>query len=96
MTILVALSAEVTRFERLKNDYESCLDFREIFKLLADGIVHKRDDFFLQDGYLFKANKLCILRNSIRYFIVWELHAGRISGHFGRDKIIVVVEKSFF
>ena len=47
MVILVALSTEVTRFEQLKNDYELCPDFREIFKLLVDRIVHERDDFFL-------------------------------------------------
>ena len=55
-----------------------------------------RDNFFLQDGYLFKANKLCIPRTSVRDFIVWELHTGGMSCHFGRDKTIVVVEESFF
>ena len=64
------MSTKVTGFERLKNDYESCLNFGEIFKLLADGLVREHDDYFLQDGYLFKANKLCILRTFVRDFII--------------------------
>ena len=61
VSILVAVSNEVTRFERIKNDYESCPDFGEVYKSLADGLVRERNDYFLLNGYLFKANKLCIL-----------------------------------
>ena len=32
--ILVAMSAEVTGFERLREEYESCPDFREIYVTL--------------------------------------------------------------
>jgi len=70
VSILVAISNEVTGFERIKNDYESCPDFGEPYKLLADGLVRERDDYFLLDGYLFKANKLCIPRTSVRDFII--------------------------
>ena len=70
VSILVAVSNEVTRFERIKNDYESCLDFGEVYNSLADGLVRERNDYFLQDGYLFKANKLCISRTSIKDFII--------------------------
>ena len=46
MAIRVADNTEVTRFEQLKNDYESCPNFEEIFKTLADGLVHVHGDYF--------------------------------------------------
>ena len=70
MSILVAVSNEVTRFERIKNDYESCPDFGEVFKVLKVGLVQEQDDYFLLDGYIFKANKLCIPKTSVRGFII--------------------------
>ena len=54
------------------------------------------DDYTLQDGYLFKANKLCIPRSSVRDFLVWEIHAGGLANHFGRDKTIEEVERQFY
>ena len=51
VSILVAISNEVTRFERIKNNYESCLDFGEVYKILANGLIHEQDDYFLLDGY---------------------------------------------
>ena len=63
--------------------------------MLADGLVREKDDYFLLYGYLYKANKLCIPRTSVRDFIIWEIHAGGMSGHFGRDKTVVAVTDSF-
>ena len=45
---------------------------------------------------MFKANKLCIPRISVRDFLVWEVHVGGLSGHFGRDKTIEEVERQFY
>ncbi|XP_022880593.1 uncharacterized protein LOC111397857 [Olea europaea var. sylvestris] len=42
----------------------------------------------LEEGYLFRSNKLCIPRTSVRDFIVLESHADRLVGHFGRNKTI--------
>ena len=75
---------------------ESCPDFREIFNLITDGLVQEWYDNFIQDGYLFKANKLCIPRTSVRDFIIWELQAGGMSGHVGRYKTISSIVESFF
>ena len=38
MTIFVAVSMEVIEFERLKDDYETCLDFGDIYTVLRDGL----------------------------------------------------------
>jgi len=50
----------------------------------------------LEDGYLFKSQKLCIPNTSLREFLVWELHAGGLTGHFGQAKTIVAVENRFY
>ena len=39
---------------------------------------------------------MCIPRTSLRDFLVWELHAGGLAGHFGRDKTIALVEDRLY
>ena len=80
--LLSVMSVKVTRFERLKDDYESCPDFGELYTSLSNAPQPILDDYTLQDGYLFKANKLCISQSSMRDFLVWEIHAGGLAGHF--------------
>eukprot|EP01018_Ginkgo_biloba_P033329 Gb_18650 [translate_table: standard] len=53
-------------------------------------------DYFLQDGYLFKGKQLCIPGSPMRENIIKELHSGGLGGHFGRDKIISMVEDKYF
>ena len=96
ISLLVAMSVETTGFERIREEYESCPDFGEIYTLLRDGLARERDDFFLQDGYLFRATQLCIPQGSTRDFIILEIHAGGLSGHFGRNKTIELLERQFF
>uniref|UniRef100_A0A2N9GME3 Reverse transcriptase n=1 Tax=Fagus sylvatica TaxID=28930 RepID=A0A2N9GME3_FAGSY len=96
LSLLSIMSVEVTGFERLKEDYDSCPDFGELYSNLRSTPHPTQDDYFLQNGYLFKANRLCIPRTSIRDFLVWEIHAGGLAGHFGRDKTIEEVERQFY
>ena len=90
------MSVKVTGFERLKDDYKSCPDFRELYTSLSNASQPILDDYTLQDGYLFKANKLCIPWSSVRDFLVWEIHARGLAGDFGRDKTIEEVECQFY
>lgn len=53
-------------------------------------------DFVIREGYLFRATKLCIPPTSLRYFRLWEMNAGGLAGHFGRDKTIALVEDRFY
>ena len=94
VSLLSIISIKVTGFERLKDDYESCPDFGELYTSLRNASRPVLDDYTLQDGYLFKANKLCISRSSVRDFPVWEIHAGGLAGHFGQDKTIKEVVNS--
>ena len=96
MSLLLVMSVKVIGFERLKDDYESCLDFGELYISLSNAPRPILVDHTLQDGYSFKANKLCIPRSSVREFLVWEIHVGGLAGHFGRDKTIEKVECQFY
>ena len=83
VSLLSVMSVKVTVFERLKDDYESCPDFGELYTSLSNAPRPTLDDYTFQDGYLFKANKLCIPWSSVRDFLVWEIHAGGLASHFG-------------
>uniref|UniRef100_A0A2N9E2R4 Integrase catalytic domain-containing protein n=1 Tax=Fagus sylvatica TaxID=28930 RepID=A0A2N9E2R4_FAGSY len=50
LSLLSIMSVEVTRFERLKEDYDSCLDFGELYSNLRSTPHHTVDDYFLQNG----------------------------------------------
>ena len=83
VSFLSVMSVKVTGFERLKDDYESCPNFGHLYTSLNNASRPILDDYTLQDGYLFKANKLCIPRSLVRDFLVWEIHAGGLASHFG-------------
>ena len=47
------MSTEVVGFDKIKEEYESCLDFGEIIILLKEGVTREIDGFLLQHSYLF-------------------------------------------
>jgi len=96
VTLLSVMNVEVTEFERLKEEYESCLEFGEIYLTLNDENHCVINGYHLQDGYLFQDNKLCIPKTSMRDFLIREIHVGGLSGYFGRNKTIEEVERQFF
>ena len=54
------------------------------------------DKFYLFDGFLFKADKVCIPRCSLRLLLVEEAHKGGLMAHFGRDKTFNMLNSHFF
>ena len=94
--ILVAMSAEVIEFERLREEYASCPDFGKINVALRDDSVREIGTFLLQDGYLFRFCRLCIPRMSIKDFLFWEVHAGGLARHFSQSKTIEAVKHRFY
>jgi len=94
--LLNSVSTEVVGFERLKEEYPTCPDFGDIYRSLQQGPSSEHSDYTLLDGYLFKGNQLCIPKTSVREFLIWEVHAGGLAGHFGRNKTILAIEDQFF
>ena len=69
--------------------YKEDAKFKEIYAAMQNPTVHNRSqclDYLIQGGLLFKSNKLCIPKGSMRENIIKEKHSGGLSEHFGQDK----------
>jgi hypothetical protein len=52
--------------------------------------------YVLNDGYLFRANRLRIPVGSVRLLLLQEAHGGGLMGHFGATKTLDVLANHFF
>jgi hypothetical protein len=48
------------------------------------------------DGYLFKIKQLCIPIGSMRENFIRELHSSGLAGHFGKDKMLALIEDKYY
>ena len=85
--LLNSVSTEVVGFERLKEGYETCPDFSEVYRALHSGPSSDHSDYTLLDDYLFRGNRLCIPKTSLREFLVWEIHVGSLASHFEKNRL---------
>jgi hypothetical protein len=90
----VTLQADITGFECLKELFEMDGDFVEIWRPCTTGTPVP--EMQIQEGYLLKGNRLCILRSSLREQVIRELHGRGLGGHLGRDKTINLVEDQYY
>eukprot|EP01018_Ginkgo_biloba_P024721 Gb_03958 [translate_table: standard] len=93
--MLTTMSVEVPDFTSMKDQYETDKDFHRAWEYAKNPVTDSGDlfdEYFLQDGYLFKGKQLCIPVGSMRENFIRELQSGGLGGHFGRDKTIAQVE----
>ena len=88
---LISIRADIFGFDPIKELYHKDRDFAEIWKLCHFG--HGKSGFHLHDDFLFWGNQLCILETSLSEKLIRELHSSGLSGHFGRDKILFMVQE---
>src|SRR6185295_10648664 len=69
-------------------------DFGAIYKQCV--LKGSLDKYYLFEGFLFKAKKVCIPKCSLRLLLVEEAHKGDLMGHFGRDKTYDMLHSHFY
>jgi len=92
--LLSQLDVKILGLENIKDLYATDSFFAEPFAKCCD--VKGWEKFHLHDGFLFRANKLCIPDCSVRLMLLQEAHAGGLMGHFGAKKTEQVLADHFF
>jgi hypothetical protein len=93
-TMLSQLDYHIFGLETIKGQYAFDNDFKEIILNCKEGRAWNK--FVLTDGYLFRANRLCIPVGSVRLLLLQEAHGGGLMGHFGAKKTEAVLTTHFF
>lgn len=75
--------------------YDTCPNFRIIFQ---DAKWNDYDlvDFVVWDCYLFKGTWILYVLALLKGFLIWELHASGLAGHFGKDNTIALALDRFY
>jgi len=89
--LLSVLEVKLLGFQAIQELYKEDLDFQELIQRKI-----KSSSFTLQEGYLFKGNKLCIPRGPLRDLLVSEAHGGALAGHFSLNKTIDILKEHFY
>ncbi|KAK1602548.1 hypothetical protein QYE76_037397 [Lolium multiflorum] len=92
--LLTQLDVKIPGLEILCDLYATDHDFAEPYRLCALGKAWEK--YHIHDGFLFRANKLCVPESSVRFVISQESHAGGLMGHFGREKTLLMLADHFY
>ena len=92
-SLLAVMEARVLGFQFIHDHYKEDEDFKPY---LNDQEGNKQGPYILQEGFLFKGNKLCIPKGPIRKLLVKEVHGGGLAGHFGINKTIDMLKEHFY
>ncbi|KAL2252887.1 UNVERIFIED_CONTAM: Retrovirus-related Pol polyprotein from transposon 17.6 [Sesamum indicum] len=84
--LLSIMDAKILDFEFIKDLYGNDVDFGKVFGNCSASIGW--DKFHLHDGFLFRANQLCVPNCSIRSLLLKEAHSGGLMGHFGISRTL--------
>jgi hypothetical protein len=69
-------------------------DFKDVLLHCQDGKTWNK--FIFNDGFMFRADKLCIPASSIRVLLLQEAQGGGLMGHFGVKKTEDILAAHFF
>ncbi|GJU60539.1 RNA-directed DNA polymerase [Tanacetum coccineum] len=92
-SLLTSIRLQVHGFDVFQHLYIDDPDFASAWKGCPAPPFHK---FIKHDSFLFKNNRLCVPRCSIRDAIILEYQQGGLGGHFGRDKTIGLLRDWFY
>jgi hypothetical protein len=89
-TVLHSCGHEASEWPQL---YQQDPDFATTYHLLGTGMTIT--DFHIQDRLLCHLGHLCVPTRE-RAKMIWESHYSRMAGHFGMEKIVVILQKHFY
>ena len=93
-TLLNQLDYKIFGLETIKDQYAIDPDFKEVLLHCKEGKGWNK--FIVSDGFVFRANKLCIPASSVRLLLLQEAHGGGLMGHFGVKKTEDILAAHFF
>ena len=83
-TMLFQLDNKIFGLETIKNLYAADLDFKKVIQHCKEGKTWNK--FVLNEGLLYRANKLCIPASSVCLLLLQEAHGRGLMAHFGAKK----------
>ncbi|WVZ69949.1 hypothetical protein U9M48_018662, partial [Paspalum notatum var. saurae] len=92
--MLSQLDHRIFGLESIKAQYAYDEDFKDVMLHCKKGRTW--DKYVIHDGFVFRANRLCIPVGSVRLLLLQEAHGGGLMGHFGAKKTEAVLSTHFF
>ena len=92
--LLNQLEVKVLGLESLKEMYKNDPKFSEPYNHCKDGKGWEK--YHIHEGFLFRANKLCVPNSSVRLLLMQESHGGGLTGHFGQKKTYELLGDHFY
>jgi hypothetical protein len=92
--MLSQIDCRIFGLESIKEQYTNDADFKDVFLHCKEGRTWNK--YVINDGFVFRANRLCILVGSVRLLLIQEAHGGGLMGHFGVKKTEDVLSAHFF
>jgi hypothetical protein len=93
-TLLNQLDYKIFGLETIKDQYVHDADFKDVLLHCKEGKGWNK--YIVSDGFVFRANKLCIPASSVRLLLLQEAHGGGLMGHFGAKKTEDILAGHFF
>ena len=91
--MLSTLESKVLGFECIKDMYAQDEDFKAILESYSS---HAYESFHLENGFLFKGNRLCIPKCGFRELLIQELLGGALASYFGIEKTCSMLNEHYF
>src|SRR3954465_13934214 len=94
MLCYLNLTSKYLDWKTIKEQYVHDAEFKDVLQNCRDGRTWNK--FVFNDGFVFRANKLCIPDSSVHLLLLQEAHGGGLMGHFGVKKTEDVLAAHFF
>jgi hypothetical protein len=92
--LLSQLDCRIFGLETIKEQYAFDSNFKDVLLNCEEG--YSWNKFVVNDGFVFRANRLCIPVGSVHHLLMQEEHGGGLMGHFGAKKTENVLATHFF